>query len=85
MQHKRLTEDHASKSSSTRVIAMNRLIRMCRAALLVRFAPIRAEGAQITQAGGTHYRSTTLQRGFAGHPAAWEGHEVRYYAHATSQ
>jgi hypothetical protein len=44
---------------------------------------IRAEGPQITQAGGTNYRSTTLQRGFAGHPAAWEQHEVRFYAHAT--
>lgn len=45
-------------------------------------AAIRTEGPQITQAGGTNYRSTTLQRGFAGHPAAWERHEVRYYAHA---
>ena len=44
---------------------------------------IRAEGPEITQAGGTNYRSTTLQRGFAGHPAAWERHEVRYYAHAV--
>lgn len=31
---------------------------------------IRAEGPEITQAGGTNYRDTTLQRGFAGHPAA---------------
>jgi len=46
-------------------------------------AAIRAEGPQITQAGGTNYRSTTVQRGFAGHPAAWERHEVRYYAHAV--
>lgn len=46
-------------------------------------AQIRAEGPQITQAGGTNYRSTSLKRGFAGHPAAWNRHEVRYYAHAV--
>lgn len=43
---------------------------------------IEAEGPQITQAGGTNYLSTTLRRGFAGHPAAWNNGEVRYYAHA---
>jgi hypothetical protein len=42
---------------------------------------IRAEGPQITQAGGTNYRSTSLQTGFSGHPAAWGRGEVRYYAH----
>ena len=46
---------------------------------------VQPEGPQITQAGGTNYRSTTLQRGFAGHPAAWERHEVRYYAHAAGR
>lgn len=46
-------------------------------------AQIEREGPQITQAGGTNYFSTSLQRGFAGHPAAWERHEVRYYAHAV--
>jgi hypothetical protein len=40
------------------------------------------EGPQITQAGGTNYLSTTLKRGFVGHPAAWNNGEVRYYAHA---
>ncbi|QBB69387.1 hypothetical protein ELE36_02790 [Pseudolysobacter antarcticus] len=44
---------------------------------------IRAEGPEITQAGGTNYRDTTLQRGFAGHPAAWAQHEVRFYAHVV--
>ena len=44
---------------------------------------IRAEGPQITQAGGTNYRSTSLRQGFAGHPAAWTHAEVRYYAHAV--
>ena len=46
-------------------------------------AAIRNEGPQVTQAGGTNYKSTSLRRGFAGHPAAWEQHEVRYYAHAV--
>ncbi len=40
------------------------------------------EGPQIAQAGGTNYASTSLKRGFAGHPAAWTRNEVRYYAHA---
>ncbi len=44
-------------------------------------AAIRAEGPEITQAGGTNYRDTNLQRGFAGHPSAWSNHEVRFYAH----
>lgn len=47
-------------------------------------AAIRREGPQITQAGGTNFRDTTLQRGFAGHPAAWEKGEVRFYAHAVT-
>jgi hypothetical protein len=47
-------------------------------------AAIRADGPAITQAGGTNYRETTLQRGFAGHPAAWGQHEVRFYAHAVN-
>ena len=45
-------------------------------------AQIEREGPQITQAGATNYLSTPLQHGFAGHPAAWTHHEVRYYAHA---
>lgn len=40
------------------------------------------EGPQITQAGNINYLSTTLKQGFAGHPAAWKRHEVRYFAHA---
>jgi hypothetical protein len=44
---------------------------------------IREDGPQITQAGGTNYRSVALKVGFAGHPAAWERHEVRFYAHAV--
>jgi len=34
-------------------------------------AAIRTEGPEITQAGGTNYRDTSLKRGFAGHPSAW--------------
>lgn len=44
---------------------------------------IEAEGPQVTQAGGTNYRSVPLRIGFAGHPAAWERHEVVFYAHAV--
>jgi hypothetical protein len=44
---------------------------------------VREEGPQVTQAGGTNYRSVALRVGFAGHPAAWEHHEVVYYAHAV--
>jgi hypothetical protein len=47
-------------------------------------ADIHEEGPQITQAGGTNYRSTTLIQGFAGHPSAWLDNEVRYYAHAVA-
>jgi len=46
-------------------------------------AQIEHEGPQITQAGGTNYLSTSLMRGFAGHPAAWEHHKVQFYAHAV--
>lgn len=47
-------------------------------------AALAEEGPEITQAGGTNYRSTTVRKGFAGHPAAWKNHEVRYYVHAVS-
>lgn len=47
-------------------------------------AAVRVEGPQITQAGGINYRDTTLAHGFAGHPAAWGGHEVRFYAHIVT-
>lgn len=46
-------------------------------------AALREEGPQITQAGGTNYRSIALRVGFAGHPAASSRHEVRFYAHAV--
>jgi len=46
-------------------------------------AAVREQGPQITQAGGNNYRSIALSVGFAGHPAAWSRHEVRFYAHAV--
>ena len=45
-------------------------------------AAIQSEGPQVTQAGGTNYRSASLKQGFAKHPFAWTRNEVRYYAHA---
>jgi hypothetical protein len=39
------------------------------------------EGPQIVQAGMTNYESTSLQRGFRHHPAAWRDREVRFYVH----
>jgi hypothetical protein len=46
-------------------------------------ADIEHDGPQVTQAGGTNHRSVPLRLGFAGHPLAWGGHEVRFYAHAV--
>ncbi len=45
-------------------------------------AVILAEGPEVAQAGGTNYNATSLQRGFAGHRAAWgKKREVRFFAH----
>lgn len=41
-----------------------------------------AEGPDVIQAGGTNYNATSLQRGFAGHRAAWGvKREVKFFAH----
>jgi hypothetical protein len=48
-------------------------------------ADIERDGPQVTQAGSTNHRSITLRLGFAGHPLAWEGHQVRFYAHAVNR
>jgi hypothetical protein len=48
-------------------------------------AEVKQDGPQITQAGGTNYRSTTLRQGFSWHPAALENHEVRFYAHPVER
>jgi len=40
------------------------------------------EGPQIIQAGTNNFASTTLKGGFAGHPTAWSGRQVRFWAHA---
>jgi hypothetical protein len=47
-------------------------------------AAIHGKGPQITQAGLHNYTSTSLQIGFAGHPAAWRHGEVRYFRHAVT-
>ncbi len=44
---------------------------------------IKAEGPQVTQAGGTNASSTTLRRGFANHPTAFANGEIRYFSHET--
>jgi hypothetical protein len=44
---------------------------------------LRSEGPQVTQAGGTNYRSVPLRIGFAGHPLAWSRQEVLFCAHAV--
>ena len=45
---------------------------------------IRAEGPQITQAGGTNRNSAPLKKGFANHPDAFGKNEVRYFSHAVT-
>lgn len=39
---------------------------------------------QVTQAGGTNYRSAPLSRGFAGHPRALRDNAVLFFAHAVA-
>lgn len=43
---------------------------------------IAAEGPEIVQAGEHNHNDTNVKIGFAGHPAAWNKNEIRYYAHA---
>jgi hypothetical protein len=45
-------------------------------------ADILAEGPQIIQAGLQNYQSTTVKHGFADHPTAFAGGEIRYWGHA---
>jgi hypothetical protein len=47
-------------------------------------AQLAQDGPLVAQAGSVNSASISLRAGFAGHPAAWERQEVRYYAHATS-
>ncbi len=46
-------------------------------------AEIKAEGPQITQAGGTNRNDAPLKAGFRNHPQAFEKNEIRYYSHAV--
>ena len=44
---------------------------------------IKAEGPQVTQAGGTNRNSAPLKKGFANHPDAFAKSEVCYFSHAV--
>jgi hypothetical protein len=44
-------------------------------------AQIEAEGPDVMEAANVNALSTPLASGFAGHPRAWGGHEVAFYAH----
>jgi hypothetical protein len=41
-----------------------------------------SEGAEIIMAGTHNYQATTVQHGFANHPTAFAGNEIRYYRHS---
>ena len=43
-----------------------------------------ADGPLVIQAGTVNSGAIGLKEGFAGHPAAWRDHEVKYYAHAIA-
>jgi hypothetical protein len=45
---------------------------------------IKAEGPQVTQAGGTNRKSAPLKTGFGNHPQAFEKGEIAYYSHAIT-
>ena len=45
-------------------------------------AQIKAEGPQVTQAGGTNHNSCSLKEGFSNHRAAYEKGEILFFAHA---
>ena len=47
-------------------------------------AEIKAEGPQVTQAGGTNMTSGTLQRGFGNHPGAFKNNEIAFFSHAIT-
>ena len=44
---------------------------------------ILSEGPDVIQAGTVNSASISLRAGFAGHPHAWGGGEIEYYAHAV--
>jgi hypothetical protein len=46
-------------------------------------AQIQSEGPQVAQAGMENFANVPLATGFRHHPSAWEGHRVRFYAHAV--
>lgn len=44
-------------------------------------AEIRAEGPQVTQAGGTNRNSCSLKTGFGSHKEAFERNEIKFFSH----
>jgi hypothetical protein len=42
---------------------------------------IAEEGPDMVQAGANNYNVVSARKGFAGHPAAWRGNEIEYFAH----
>ena len=47
-------------------------------------AEIKAEGPEVTQAGGTNHNSCSLKEGFRNHPTGFEKDEIRYFSHAVT-
>jgi hypothetical protein len=47
-------------------------------------AEIKAEGPQVTQAGGTNRNSAPLKTGFGNHPGAFKNGEILFYSHAIA-
>ncbi len=45
---------------------------------------IKAEGPQVTQAGGTNMNSGTLKHGFGNHPDAFKNNEIAFFSHAIT-
>ena len=45
-------------------------------------AQLAAEGPDIIQAGGHNFQRTSMRRGFANHPGAFESGQILYYSHA---
>ena len=46
-------------------------------------AEIKAEGPEVTQAGGHNHNSCSLKEGFRNHPGGFEKGEIRFFSHAA--
>ena len=47
-------------------------------------AAIKAEGPEVTQAGGHNHNACSLQEGFRNHPQGFAKGEIRYFSHAVA-